>query len=77
MRTTETVAIIDEEGTLTATTPELPKGRHRVVIALAEQPIAPGKATAWPNMAAFREQLELAPHPGNTVVEMREDELQS
>ena len=75
MQTTETVATIDEDGTLTATTPELPRGRHRVVIALAEQPPEVArKRLRWPDMAAFRKQLGLSPRPGNTVIEMREDE---
>lgn len=75
MQTLETVATIGEDGTLTATTPSsFPRGQHRVVIVLDEKPEPSQKALRWPDMAAFRKRLGMSAHPGNTVVEMREEE---
>jgi hypothetical protein len=74
MVTIQTVATITEDGTMTARVPgHVPTGEHRVVIVVAELPLrrAPSR---FPNMAAFRESLGAAIRPGNTIVEMREDE---
>jgi hypothetical protein len=74
MLTIETVATVTEEGTITAKVPgHLPKGEHRVVIVVDEAPPR-GIGARFPDMSAFRESLGASRHPGNTVVEMREDE---
>ena len=74
MMTIETVATVTEEGTITAKIPGyLPQGEHRVVIVVDESPLhrVPSR---FPNLASFRERLGAPRYPGNTVVEMREDE---
>lgn len=74
MVTIETVATVTEEGTITAKVPgHLPRGEHRVVIVLDESPLQRAPVQ-FPNLAPFRERLGAPRYPGNTVVEMREDE---
>ncbi|MFL6234539.1 MAG: hypothetical protein ACJ76N_15515 [Thermoanaerobaculia bacterium] len=74
MLTIETVATVTEEGTMTAKVPgHLPQGEHRVVIVVDEAPLG-GNVSRFPDMSAFRKSLGASRHPGNTVVEMREDE---
>jgi hypothetical protein len=73
MMTIETVATVTEEGTITAKVPGyLPQGEHRVVIVVDESPLQ-RVPSRFPNLASFRENLGDR-YPGNTVVEMREDE---
>ena len=75
MQTIETVATIEEDGTLTAAAPQsFPRGQHQVVIVLEKEPQSTQGAPSWPDMAAFRKRLGMPAHPGNTVVEMREEE---
>jgi hypothetical protein len=74
MVTIETVATITEEGTMTAKVPGyLPQGEHRVVI-VVEEAAVPQKPARFPDMSEFRKSLGAPAHPGNTVLEMREDE---
>ncbi len=74
MLTIETVATVTEEGTITARIPGyLAQGEHRVVIVVDEAPLRQA-VSRFPDMSAFRESLGAPRHPGNTVVEMREDE---
>lgn len=73
MMTIETVATVTEEGTMTARVPGVPRGEHRVVIVVDESP-RQRVPSRFPDMAAFRRSLGAATHPGNTVVDMREDE---
>ncbi|HEY0512392.1 MAG TPA: hypothetical protein VGH73_10835 [Thermoanaerobaculia bacterium] len=74
MLTIETVAVVTEEGTITAKVPGyLPQGEHRVVIVMDESPLRES-SSRFPDMSAFRETLGAPRHAGNTVVEMREDE---
>lgn len=74
MVTIETVATVTEEGTITAKIPgHLPRGEHRVVIVVDESPLQRAPLQ-FPNLASFRERLGAPRYPGNTVVEMREDE---
>ena len=74
MVTIETVATITEEGTITARVPgHVPPGEHRVVIVVDDSPLRRVHAR-FPKMAAFRESLGAPARPGNTIVEMREDE---
>ena len=74
MMTIETVATVTEEGTITAKVPGyLPQGEHRVVIVVDESPLQRAESR-FPNLASFREGLGAPRYPGNTVVEMREDE---
>lgn len=75
MRTIETIATVSENGLITARGPQsLPSGQHRAVIVLDELPPAHHKPRRFPDMTSFRASLGVAPHPGNSVVEMREDE---
>jgi hypothetical protein len=74
MVTIETVATVTEEGTMTAKVPGyLSQGEHRVVIVVDESPLQ-RHPSRFPNMAAFRESLGASTYPGNTIVEMREEE---
>jgi hypothetical protein len=74
MVTIETVATVTEEGTITAKVPGyLPQGEHRVVIVVEEPPL-PRVPARFPDLASFRESLGAEPYPGNTILEMREDE---
>jgi len=78
MLTIETVAEIEEDGTLTARAPaSAPRGRRRVVIVIDDgeagaQVIAPRRKL--PDLAEFRASLGGKPYPGNSVVDMREEE---
>jgi hypothetical protein len=74
MVTIETVATITEEGTMTAKVPGyLPQGEHRVVI-VVEETAVPQSLARFPDLSEFRKSLGAPSHPGNTVLEMREDE---
>jgi hypothetical protein len=74
MVTIETVATVTEDGRMTAKVPgHVPQGEHRVVIVLDESPL-PRVPSKFPDLASFRESLGAPSYPGNTVVEMREDE---
>lgn len=80
MVTIETIATVMEDGTITAQAPgTVPRGRHRAVIILDEvaldrEPIGIAGHRGFPDMAPFREALGAPPYPGNTILEMREDE---
>jgi hypothetical protein len=80
MVTIETIATVMEDGTITAQAPgAVPRGRHRAVIVLDEVALdrdSMGKAghRGFPDMAPFREALGTPPYPGNTILELREDE---
>jgi hypothetical protein len=76
--TIETFAEIDEEGTLTARAPaSAPRGKIRVVIVLddggSEARTAPAKRKL-PDLSEFRAKLGAKPYPGNSVVDLREEE---
>jgi hypothetical protein len=74
MLTIETVATVTKDGTITAKIPgHVPQGEHRVVIVMDESPVR-RTSSRFPDMASFRESLGAPRYPGNTVVEMREDE---
>jgi hypothetical protein len=78
MVTIETVAEIDEEGTLTARAPaSAPRGRMRVVIVIenggTEGQSAPAKRKL-PDLSEFRARLGAKAYPGNSVVDFREEE---
>jgi len=79
MVTIETIATVTEDGTITARAPgAVPRGRHRAVIVLEDVPLekeSPKESRrGFPDMASFRESLGVSPHPGNTILEMREEE---
>lgn len=80
MVTIETVATVMEDGTITAQAPgAIPRGRHRAVIVLDEVALDSGSMgiaghRGFPDMAPFREALGAPPCPGNTILELREDE---
>lgn len=67
-----------EDGTITAKAPgAVPRGQHRAVIVLEDLPLqkeAGGERRGFPNLASFRQSLGVPTYPGNTIVEMREDE---
>lgn len=74
MVTIETVATVTKEGTITAKVPGfLPQGDHRVVIVADESPLHQA-SSPFPDLAVFRESLGAPSYPGNTIMEMREDE---
>jgi hypothetical protein len=79
MVTIETIATVMDDGTITARAPgAVPRGKHRAVIVLEDVPfekdtVKEGRR-GFPDMAPFRESLEVSPYPGNTVLEMREEE---
>jgi hypothetical protein len=76
MVTIETIATVTDDGTITAKAPAfVPRGRHRAVIVLEDASILPNEGRqGFPDMTAFREKLGAPVRPGNTIVEMREDE---
>jgi hypothetical protein len=78
MVTIETVAEIDEEGTLTARVPaSAPRGKMRVVIVIenggTEERKEPAKRQL-PDLSEFRARLGAKTYPGNSVVDLREEE---
>jgi hypothetical protein len=76
MLTIETIATVDESGTLKAKAPAtLAKGQHRVVIVVEDAPASdePLPREGFPDLASFRERLGPA-YPGDTIVEMRQEE---
>ena len=76
MVTIETLAEIEEDGTLKAQAPaSAPRGKRRVVIVI-ETPGAPGESEKrrLPDLSDFRAQLDCRPYPGNSVVDMRAEE---
>jgi hypothetical protein len=79
MVTIETIATVNEDGTITAkASGPVPRGRHRAVIVLEdatfEKDSLREKRRGFPNLAAFRASLGVASYPGNTILEMREEE---
>lgn len=75
MLTIETVATISEDGTITAKGPSnLPKGEHRVVIVVDEAGSEALPPKRFPDLSAFRASLGAPTYPGNTILEMREEE---
>lgn len=76
MLTVETLADIDEDGNLTAKTPAHGvQGKRRVVIVIDDS-TDPLKAAPrrLPDLTDFRASLGGRPYPGNSVVDLREDE---
>jgi len=73
----ETVAEIDEEGTLTARAPVwVPRGKMRVVIVIDngrswEHAAAKRKL---PDLSEFRARLGAKTYPDNSVVDLRDEE---
>jgi hypothetical protein len=78
MVTIETIAEIDNEGTLTARAPaSAPRGKRRVVIVIdnggsAAQTSPPKRKL--PDLSEFRAGLGAKPYPGSSVVDLREEE---
>jgi hypothetical protein len=76
--TIETFAEIDEEGTLTAQAPaSAPRGKMRVVIVIDDKSSKAGTAPAkrkLPDLSEFRARLGAKTYPGNSVVDLREEE---
>ena len=74
----ETIAEIDEDGTLTARAPaSAPRGKMRVVIVIenggTEGQCGPAKRQL-PDLSEFRARLGAKTYPSNSVVDLREEE---
>ncbi len=76
MLTVDTLAEIDEDGTLTAKTPAYgAKGKRRVVIVIDEaERETRTTSRRLPDLSDFRARLNCKPYPGNSVVDLREEE---
>ena len=79
MLTIETVAEIEEDGTLTAHAPaSAPRGKRRVVIVIdngeAGEQVTAKRLRKLPDLAEFRASLGGKPYPGNSAVDLREEE---
>ena len=76
MLTIQTIAIVDENGVITAQAPQaVPTGRHRAVIVLDESEASrPGTGKPFPDLAGFRQSLGAPAYEGNTVLDLRDDE---
>lgn len=76
MLTIETLAEIDDDGILTAHAPAfVPRGRRRVVIVIDDaRPEDPSATPTLPDLGKFRASLGGRPYPGNSVVDMRDEE---
>jgi hypothetical protein len=79
MLTIETIVTVNEDGTIVTKAPtSVPRGQYRAVIVLDDAPVerAPDSQNhpGFPDLAAFRASLGVAVYPGNTVVDMREEE---
>ncbi len=76
MLTLETTADIQDDGTLKVRVPEpAPKGPRRVVIVIddsEEKGSSPRRRL--PDLSEFRAELSGQPYPGNSVVDMRDEE---
>ncbi|HYU30920.1 MAG TPA: hypothetical protein VEW48_02055 [Thermoanaerobaculia bacterium] len=78
MLTIETVAEIKEDGTLTAHAPaSAPRGKRHVVIVIEDGEAGAqvfAKRRKLPDLAEFRASQGGTPYPGNSVVDLREEE---
>ncbi len=76
MVTIETLAEIEEDGTLKARTPaSTPRGKRRVVIVIGDnEPSKRLQKRRLPDLSDFRAKLDCRPYPGNSVVDMRDEE---
>ena len=76
MVTLETLAEIEEDGTLTAHAPaSTPRGKRRVVIVVGDsEPSQGSPKRRLPDLSDFRAKLNCRPYPGNSVVDMRAEE---
>jgi hypothetical protein len=78
MLTIETVAEIEEDGTLTAHAPaSAPRGKRRVVIVIDNgqaEAQAAAERRRLPDLSEFRAGLNGKAYPGSSVVDLREEE---
>jgi len=78
MLTIETVAEIEEDGTLSARAPvSAPRGQRRVVIVIDNGQAGAqtgAKRRKLPDLSEFRAGLNGKPYPGNSAVDLREEE---
>ena len=78
MVTIKTIATVTEDGTITVKAPGfVSRGQHRAVLVLEEARLEETPVEnrqGFPDLASFRKGLGVPVHPGNTVVEMREEE---
>lgn len=76
MLTVDTLAEINEDGTLTAKTPAYgTKGKRHVVIVIDEAERDTSTAPRrLPDLSDFRARLDCKPYPGNSVIDLRKEE---
>jgi hypothetical protein len=78
MITIETIAEITEDGTLTARAPaSAPRGKAHVVIVIDDAESGVRSASPkrkLPDLSGFRASLGGKPYPGNSAVDLREEE---
>ena len=76
MKTIETVATVNDDGPARRPGPSVPGAGDAPCGRVIDEKRLPGRPqrTGLGDMAAFRESLGASTHPGNTVVEMREEE---
>ena len=78
MVTIKTIATVTEDGTITVKAPGfVSRGQHRAVLVLEEARLEETlieNRQGFPDLASFRKELGVSVYPGNTVVEMREEE---
>ena len=72
----EALAEILEDGTLSVRAPSsVPAGKQRVVVVIEDGPTAEaGTRRRLPDLAEFRARLKGRAYPGNSVVDMRDEE---
>ncbi len=76
MLTLETTADIQEDGTFRVQAPaSTPRGPRRVVVVIDDSDDTGGaQRRRLPDLAEFRAGLSDRPYPGNSVVDMRDEE---
>ncbi len=76
MTSFKALAEVAEDGTLRLQAPSsVPAGRKRVVVVIEDNGVAEaGARRRLPDLAEFRARLEGRAYPGNSVVDMRDEE---
>ncbi|MDD5307648.1 MAG: hypothetical protein PHU25_10050 [Deltaproteobacteria bacterium] len=75
MVTIETIVEIAEDGMLVVKAPgHAPRGRRRIRIEIDDGAAAVPEKRPVPDFAGFRARLGAPVYPGNTILEMREEE---
>lgn len=76
MTSFEALAEVTEDGTLSVRAPaSVPAGKKRVVVVIEDgQTAEVGARRRLPDLAEFRSRLEGRAYPGNSVIDMRDEE---